>query len=141
MTELKIGDRVRIRAKGRRIVGTIDSICGLGEAYTINLGKGAKYIMTNEIKLGELEIAPQMLMGISMNDSPNSTSQFGMSAAQATRVANEVNRILREKLSNAPRAWGHEDIDFGVMVYFDDEEAASENTHTARLVCITEIKP
>lgn len=46
------------------------------------------------------------------------------------------NKVLAEKLEKADKVWGYEDRDFGVMVYFDDEETAYKNTHTARLVCL-----
>ena len=55
-------------------------------------------------------------------------------------IADEVNRLLRERLEKAPKVWGKEDRDFGLMVYFDDEDGPDEPTHTASLICVEEIK-
>lgn len=51
-----------------------------------------------------------------------------------------ANRILAEKLKLAPKVYGNQDYDHGVMVYLDSEDVASEPTHTARLVCIEPIE-
>lgn len=55
------------------------------------------------------------------------------------RVAAYVNRAIEKELSKATTVYGYEDYDFGVMVYFDDEETPTHYTHKARLVNIEKV--
>lgn len=85
----------------------------------------------SELNLGELEFKPQ-----DFNPGPpNDFDLIDISIAAAT-----ANYLLRERLSKATQVFGHEDRDFGVHVYFDDEDIPGFITRTGRLVCIKEIK-
>lgn len=86
--------------------------------------------MSDKIKLGELEFKS--------TDFFFHIEKLGVGLTSRD-MSERANRILREKLVKASKVYGHEDRDFGVMVYFNDEDAATENTHTARLVCIAPI--
>ena len=61
-------------------------------------------------------------------------------SGDAKRMANAANARLAEERAKCEKAWGHMDDDFGVMVWFNDEEAAHKNTHECRLDGIRELK-
>ena len=57
----------------------------------------------------------------------------------ATEAAHIANEIIRKELEKAPRVYGYRELGGTQhMVYF--EGARSGDTHTARLICIEEIK-
>lgn len=70
-------------------------------------------------------------------DDDGTTNHYNLHPSQANGIAERANRILRDKLANAPEVYGNRDCPYsGDRLWTNFEH---NTTHRARLVDITEI--
>lgn len=91
------------------------------------------------MELGILEFKAEDFKFVDMSE-PKPTCRFGPTEYQAERIAKEVNEILLRKLEKAPVVYWPDDK--SMTPRFRDMGTAQGvgDTHTARLVCIEEVK-